>query len=885
MHEVHTSTAAGARAHDGADPLDVRVPAALGAPVRVADAHAERRVLAAHLAHRCHGDLASDAYASVRRLQRRVRRRWRARPTAPRRLRSRSAMTAPRPPGRRRPAGGDRRYRDALRAHQEAINRLNVYPVPDGDTGTNMALTLESVVPSSDRRRRRPGHDVQGDQPRLADGGPGQLGRHPVPDPRGVWPSTIERGRAASTAPALAAALAAASTAAYGAVMKPGRGHDPHRRARGGRGGAAAADGGGASSRCSRPPHAAGRPTRSPARPSCSRSSAEAGVVDAGGAGFLLLLDAAAPRGRRPADAGADRRRTSSTCRWPSTAATRRPTPEATSATCATRSCTSSRRPTRPSPRSRTCGPASATRSWSSAATASGTATSTPTTSAPHRGRLDCGRPRQHPGHRPARAGRGGAVGPRERRRRRCRRAAEPEPVPTAVVAVATGDGIRRIFRSLGVQRIVAGGQSMNPSTAELLEAVEAAPADEVVILPNNKNIVPVAEQVDDPDRQDGAGGADPGRRRGLRRADGLRPRGRRRRERERDARGGRQRRRRRGHPGRARLGLRRRADRRGRLARHRPRRDPGGGEGAVRAPPPGCSTSCSTDDHEIVTLIEGEGADAGRHPPHHRVAGRAPTRTSRRGPPRRPAALPLLRRHRVARSTYPDADVRSRSAGGPCGARAWCIEVAPRSSSLTVALAGCGADPDLPVPGRDPGRHRPAATGRCGATGSTGPSRIRAAPTSARRRVGDLRAALVLQHGRRRDATPAVVDDTVYVGDWSGAFYALAAQTAGPAGPTTPRCTTTCTPARSSRRPRSPTSTGSGRSSWPAARRSTRCRADDGELRWRHELAAGRRRQDPTEIESSPVVVDGMVVIGWDVHNSDAGEPAGVARARCRDR
>src|SRR5687767_4915154 len=37
-------------------------------------------------------------------------------------------------------------YRDALRAHQEAVNRLNVYPVPDGDTGTNMALTLEEVV-------------------------------------------------------------------------------------------------------------------------------------------------------------------------------------------------------------------------------------------------------------------------------------------------------------------------------------------------------------------------------------------------------------------------------------------------------------------------------------------------------------------------------------------------------------------------------------------------------------------------------------------------------------------------------------------------------------------------------------------------------------------
>src|ERR1700736_3159504 len=41
-------------------------------------------------------------------------------------------------------------YRDALRAHQDAINRLNVYPVPDGDTGTNMALTLEAVVSELD---------------------------------------------------------------------------------------------------------------------------------------------------------------------------------------------------------------------------------------------------------------------------------------------------------------------------------------------------------------------------------------------------------------------------------------------------------------------------------------------------------------------------------------------------------------------------------------------------------------------------------------------------------------------------------------------------------------------------------------------------------------
>jgi hypothetical protein len=76
---------------------------------------------------------------------------------------------------------------------------------------------------------------------------------------------------------------------------------------------------------------------------------------------------------------------------------------------------------------------------------------------------------------------------------------AEGEPpeehVACSVVAVCTGEGIRRIFRSLGVHHVVSGGQSMNPSTADLLDAIEATRSDEVVILPNNKNIVPVAEQ------------------------------------------------------------------------------------------------------------------------------------------------------------------------------------------------------------------------------------------------------------------------------------------------------------------------------------------------------------------------------------------------------
>jgi dihydroxyacetone kinase-like predicted kinase len=72
----------------------------------------------------------------------------------------------------------------------------------------------------------------------------------------------------------------------------------------------------------------------------------------------------------------------------------------------------------------------------------------------------------------------------------------ELPPVPCAVVAVASGDGIRRIFRSLKVHKVVAGGQTMNPTTEDLLAAVEAVPADDVVLLPNNKNIVPVAEAV-----------------------------------------------------------------------------------------------------------------------------------------------------------------------------------------------------------------------------------------------------------------------------------------------------------------------------------------------------------------------------------------------------
>jgi uncharacterized protein len=69
------------------------------------------------------------------------------------------------------------------------------------------------------------------------------------------------------------------------------------------------------------------------------------------------------------------------------------------------------------------------------------------------------------------------------------------EPGQIAVVAVSPGPGISRIFASLGVSAIVEGGQTMNPSTEEILHAVENLPTETVIILPNNKNIILAAQQ------------------------------------------------------------------------------------------------------------------------------------------------------------------------------------------------------------------------------------------------------------------------------------------------------------------------------------------------------------------------------------------------------
>ena len=73
---------------------------------------------------------------------------------------------------------------------------------------------------------------------------------------------------------------------------------------------------------------------------------------------------------------------------------------------------------------------------------------------------------------------------------------ARQEGPALAVVAVAPGEGLARLFRENGCAAVVSGGQTMNPSTLQLLEAAQVAGAGDVIILPNNKNIVAAAEQV-----------------------------------------------------------------------------------------------------------------------------------------------------------------------------------------------------------------------------------------------------------------------------------------------------------------------------------------------------------------------------------------------------
>lgn len=66
---------------------------------------------------------------------------------------------------------------------------------------------------------------------------------------------------------------------------------------------------------------------------------------------------------------------------------------------------------------------------------------------------------------------------------------------PVGFVSVSAGEGLEQLFKDLGVDTVVSGGQTMNPSTDDILSAIEATPAHTVYVLPNNKNIIMAAEQ------------------------------------------------------------------------------------------------------------------------------------------------------------------------------------------------------------------------------------------------------------------------------------------------------------------------------------------------------------------------------------------------------
>ena len=381
------------------------------------------------------------------------------------------------------------RYRDVLRDHREALNRLNVYPVPDGDTGTNMALTLESVVTELEDR------EELGEVCKAISHGSlmGARGNS------GVILSQILRGIASAFASGegdgacVAKALDEAAVGAYGAVMRPVEGTilTVAKAA----GDAASSSSSGSLVEVLEAAKRAGDEALANT-PELLPVLKQAGVVDAGGAGYVLLLDVllSVVDGREvpapPVPSGAG--------------------PEITAEVDAVHAAgehgdVSDLRyevmyfleaPDETIP--------SFKQVWASIGDSIVVVGGdgiwnchihTDDIGAAIEAALDCGRPKRI---------RVTDLLEQVEEERWVREAGdspsdEPdvvEPVPCAVVAVATGEGIRRIFRSMGVQQIVAGGQSMNPSTAQILEAVEAAPAGEVVILPNNKNIIPVAEQV-----------------------------------------------------------------------------------------------------------------------------------------------------------------------------------------------------------------------------------------------------------------------------------------------------------------------------------------------------------------------------------------------------
>ncbi|HVA09481.1 MAG TPA: DAK2 domain-containing protein [Acidimicrobiales bacterium] len=386
-------------------------------------------------------------------------------------------------------------FRDGLRSHQADINRLNVYPVPDGDTGTNMALTLEAVV------AELAGVDAGAGLPEVCKA----IGHGSLMGARGnsgVILSQLLRGMSERMAMAeapgvggaeLSDALEHASGLARKAVVRPVEGTILTVAA-------AAAEGAQAGGDTLLGVLESAHTTAAEAlahTPDLLPVLAQAGVVDAGGAGYLLLLNALllVVDGRPlPEPDGVTETIDYSAVSAVMTGEDRESEPHVSDLRYEVMYLLHA--------------PDESIDAFKEVWAGIGDSIvvvggdglfnchiHTDDIGAAIEAAVDAGRPSRI---------RVTDLADQVEEERWVREAAaeavvEPTgPVPTtSVVAVVTGEGIGRIFRSLGVHHQVVGGQTMNPSTADLVKAVEAVGSDEVVVLPNNKNIRPVAEQVD----------------------------------------------------------------------------------------------------------------------------------------------------------------------------------------------------------------------------------------------------------------------------------------------------------------------------------------------------------------------------------------------------
>jgi hypothetical protein len=397
-------------------------------------------------------------------------------------------------------------YRDALRSHQEVINRLNVFPVPDGDTGTNMALTIESVVAElADLGQPDMAATCKAIAHGSLMGARGNSGVILSQLLRGIVDVLTEAGSVPGPGE-LARALTLADKLARQAVMRPVEGTILTVAEAAAQGARDAADAGKSLIDVVEASHDAAAEALA-RTPELLPVLAQAGVVDAGGAGYLLLFDAllTVVDGRPLPDPPDLPEEPAGWAGGPSgmDAAVEASHGDAGGDIAGLRYevmyLLEAADDTIPVFKEVWAG------LGDSIVVVGGDGLwnchiHTDDIGGAVEASLDAGRPRniritdlleQVEEERWVREG-GGTAGSGPA-------AIPPGPAPTTgVVAVATGAGIRRIFRSLGVHQVIAGGQSMNPSTAEILAAVESLRADEVIILPNNKNIRPVAERVND---------------------------------------------------------------------------------------------------------------------------------------------------------------------------------------------------------------------------------------------------------------------------------------------------------------------------------------------------------------------------------------------------